>query len=197
MSKFTGILSGLLTILLTLTGCQVATSQLTIDENGAASVLRTASKDGPIPVKVFGAPTAEDPNSIASATLSGLNRGGARSGLTYGLKATGVAAPGTYVLVYYDPPVSIDYDAACREGPHTTASRSADSLSAAIVLCGTPLIRRAACSYSGLCTPDKAMRAVYFQTPRPSTLSDTNIQKQLASAASDLAEDQNNKDPRN
>ena len=191
------IFPGLLTVLLTLTGRQVATSQLAVDENGAASVLRSASNDGPIPVKVFGTPTSETPDSIAGATLTGLNRGGARDGLTYGLKTTGVATPGTYVLVYYDPPVAIDYDAACREGPQTTPGRSADSLSAAVILCGTPIIRRAACSYSGLCTPDKAMRAVYFQTPRPATVTDENLQKQLSSAVSDLATDQNNKDPRN
>ncbi|MEQ9198967.1 MAG: hypothetical protein RLN80_03205, partial [Rhodospirillales bacterium] len=90
-----------------------------------------------------------------------------------------------------------DYDAACREGARTTPGTAGSNLSAAVILCGTPIIRRAACSYSGLCTPDKAMRAVYFQAPRPATVADENLQKQLAAAASDLAMDQNNKDPRN
>lgn len=180
-----------------LASCVASGSRLTADRQGAASVLRSASSNGPVPVKIVGNPTGEALDRVESSTLAALNEGGARVGYQFALKNKSIAMPGPFVLVHFDTAVNADPDDLCRGKPGAAAPAGQSGSTYTIVAtCGSTLLRELVCDYSGLCESANAMRAVAIQAPRPANIDDPAFMRPIGSAVDQLASDELNRDMR-
>lgn len=177
---------------LVLASCLASTSHVTAERQGAASVLRSASSSGPIPVKIVGNPTGESLGEIESATLAALNEGGARVGYEFALKNKSIAVPGPFVLVHYDTAVNADPDDLCRGKPGP--GQPGGTTYTIVATCGSTLLRELVCDYSGLCESANAMRAVAIKSPRPSNVGDRAFIGPISSAVDELAAGDINRD---
>lgn len=178
-----------------LVSCVASGSRLSADRQGAASVLRSASKNGPVPVKIVGNPTSDALDRVEDATLAALNEGGSRVGYEFALKNKSIAIPGPFVLVHYDTAINADPDDLCRGKPGSAAPAGQSGSTYTIVAtCGSTLLRELVCDYTNLCESANAMRAVAIQSPRPATIDSPAFMGPIESAVDQLAAGDINRD---